>query len=251
MNLFRRLVHGFLAACAALAILGAGAQGVTQALPLTPPQPVENDGKIEVLEFFAYGCIHCANLEPRVKEWVSKLPPDVKFRRVPAAFPTRGIESIPIFYTLEAIGQLERMHQKVFDAANLENVQLGHGPTLLKWLEKNGISPADYESARRSFSVDGRIRRAMRMSQDYKINSTPTFVVDGRHLIIPGSDGQLFAVIDQVVAETRRKLNAAAPAVAPVAAPAKAAATPKKVAEKPRKEAAGTPAAAPAVKPEK
>ena len=207
---------------AALFLQAASAQGATQALPLNPPQPVENDGKIEVLEFFAYGCIHCANVEPRVKEWLSRQPADVKFRRVPAAFPTRGIDSVPIFYTLEAMGQLERLHQKLFDAANVENVQLGHVPTLLKWLEKNGVKAADYESMQKSFSVDNRIKRAQRLNQDYKIASTPTFIVDGRHSIAPGADGQLFTVVDQMVEQTRQKLkSAAAPAAATPAAAAK------------------------------
>jgi thiol-disulfide isomerase/thioredoxin len=62
---------------------------------LNPPQPVENDGKVEVLEFFGYGCIHCANLEPKLEAWSKKQLADVKLRRVPVAFASRSIDSIP------------------------------------------------------------------------------------------------------------------------------------------------------------
>jgi thiol:disulfide interchange protein DsbA len=184
--------------------------------PLNPPQSVENDGKIEVLEFFAYGCIVCANAEPRVKAWVAAQGADIKFRQVPSPVPVRGIDSVPIFYTLEAMGQLNRLHQKIFDAANVENVQLGHPPTLLKWLDKNGVKPADFETMQKSFSVDSRIKRAVRMVKDYQVGSTPTFVIDGRWSVV-GLGPETFEKIDQAVAQARARMKAAAPATPAVA----------------------------------
>lgn len=104
-----------IALVAAFAIGNALAQGGPRdVIPLNPPQPVENDGKLEVLEFFAYGCIHCANLEPRLAEWMAKQPADVKVKRVPAAFAVRGIDSAPIFYTLEAMGPAGKTASKAF-----------------------------------------------------------------------------------------------------------------------------------------
>ncbi len=225
--MFSRLTHlsRLLGTLAATLMLGLGTAHAAQVIPLNPPQPVENDGKIEVIEFFAYGCHVCANAEPQIKAWLAKQPADVKFRRIPSVNPVRGIESIPLFYVLEAMGQVERLHQKIFDAANLENVMLGHQPTLLKWLEKNGVKPADYESMLKSFSVDNKVKRAQRMNQDYRATGTPFFVVDGRHAL-SGIGPDTFSVIDQLVEQTRQKLKAsAAPApAAPAAAPAKAAA---------------------------
>ncbi|MBL8512720.1 MAG: thiol:disulfide interchange protein DsbA/DsbL [Betaproteobacteria bacterium] len=206
---------------AATALFGFTGLHAAQVIPLNPPQPVENDGKIEVLEFFAYGCSACANAEPLVKAWLAKQAPDVKFRRVPSVINTRSIESIPLFYALEAMGQLDRLHQKIFDAANLENVTLGHQPTLLKWLDKNGVKPADYEAMLKSFSVDNKMKRAQRMHQEYRVNNTPTFVVDGRYALA-GVGADTFSVIDQLVEQTRQKLKTSATtaAAAPVA-PAK------------------------------
>lgn len=187
--------------------------------PINPPQPVENDGKIEVLEFFAYGCIHCANLEPRLVEWIAKQAADVKVKRVPAAFAVRGIDTAPIFYTLEGMGLAEKLHQKIFDAANLENVLLGNPATLNKWLEKQGVDTKKFEEMQKSFSIQNKINRSRKMSSDYKVQSTPAVAVNGRFLLEGGSD-RLFANIDQLIVQTREgNKTAAAPAIS--IAPAK------------------------------
>jgi thiol:disulfide interchange protein DsbA len=196
-------------------------QGVT---PLNPPQPVENDGKVEVLEFFAYGCIHCANLEPSLEAWAKKQPADVKLKRIPSPAAIMGIDSTVIFYTLEALGQLERLHAKIFEAVHLEKVTLGNPALLNKWLEKNGVDPKKYEEAQKSFSVVTKVKRANKMIEDYKINATPTMVVNGRYLLEQGAGGApaLFANIDQLVAQTRATMKTAvAPANTPLPTVAK------------------------------
>ena len=184
-------------------------------VPLNPPQTVENDGKIEVLEFFGYGCIHCANLEPKLEAWGKKQPADVKLKRVPVAFALRGIDSVPIFYALEAMGLQEKLQQKIFDAANVENVILGNPATLNTWLEKQGVDAKKYEEVQKSFSVQTKIARAKKMTEDYKIQSTPTLIVNGRYSIqqTAGPD-RLFANIDQLIVEARATNKVSAPAAA-------------------------------------
>lgn len=220
---FPTLLSRFTALLAALAIGTAVAQSQRDIAPLSPPQPVENDGKVEVLEFFAYGCIHCAHLEPKLVEWAGKQAADVKIKRIPAAFAVRGIDSIPLFYTLEAMGLQEKLHQKIFDAANVENVILGNPATLNKWLEKQGVDPKKYEEMQKSFSVQNKINRARNLTATYKINATPMLVVDGRYLLEQtGSTERMLANADQLIEQTRAKLKAAsAPAAKPAAAPAK------------------------------
>ena len=178
--------------------------GTRDVVTLNPPQVVENDGKVEVLEFFGYGCIHCANLEPRLEAWSKKLPADVKLKRVPVSFAIRGLDSTPLFYTLEAMGLQEKLHQKIFDAANVENVILGNPATLNSWLEKQGVDTKKFEQVQKSFSVQNKIARAKKMTEDYKIQATPTLIVNGRFSIqqTAGPD-KLFANIDQLIAEAR------------------------------------------------
>lgn len=207
------------------AMLAAGAFALsalaqpTNAIPLNPPQPVENDGKIEVFEFFAYGCIHCAQVEPKLEEWIKRLPTDVKVKRVPAGrgFEIRGIDSVPIFYTLEAMGLLDKLTSKIFTAANVENVILGNPATLNKWLEKQGVDVKAYENIQKSFSVQNKIARAYKMTVDYKPTGTPTFVVNGRHAVALSQDGveQLFATVDKLIADARAGNKSAALPVTP------------------------------------
>ena len=209
---------------AAFAIHAATAQvgGGVDLVRLDPPQPVENDGKIEVLEFFAYGCIHCAHLEPKLAEWVKAQPADVKFVRVPSPFAVRGVDSVPLFYTLDAMGMLEKLHQKLFDAINIDNAMLGNPAVLNKWLEKHGVDPKKYEEMQKSFSVQNRVNRARRMTGDYKIAATPTLVVNGRFLLQQGAGGAegMFASMDQLIVQARAA-NKPATAPATAAAPAK------------------------------
>lgn len=232
-TLFRAALALMATAVAALTIGAAAAQqgaprdGITR---LDPPQPVDNDGKVEVLEFFAYGCIHCANLEPQLHTWSKKLPDDVKMMRVPANIPIRGVNSIPIYYTLEAMREIDRLHVKIFEAIHNENVNLGHKPTLLKWLEKQGIDPKKYEDVERSFSVQNRIKRAERMTTDYKLPATPVLVVNGKLLIeqIPSAPPVL-QTVDRLIADARAS-SSANTKPAPAAKPAPATQPPAKTA---------------------
>ena len=154
-------------------------------------------------------------MEPKLVEWIARQPADVKVKRVPAAFAVRGVDSIPIFYTLEAMGVVEKLHQKLFDAINVENAMLGNAATLNKWLEKQGIDTKKYEEMQKSFSVQNRINRARHMSQDYKITGTPTLVVNGRYSFEQGqgTPERMFAMMDIAIAETRTSLfkSAASP----------------------------------------
>jgi protein dithiol oxidoreductase (disulfide-forming) len=199
------------------------AQAEKDIVPLRNPQPVENDGKIEVIEFFGYGCIHCAHLEPKLEEWIKRQPADVRVKRVPIEYASKGVESIPIYYTLEAMGLLDKLHQKVFDAIHTENLVAGNPAAFNKWLEKQGVDPAKYEQVKQSFAVSGKAARAKKMVMDYEIASTPTIVVNGRFAVQQPGGGngaeRMFVNIDRLIAEARKAQKPAAAAPAPVAPP--------------------------------
>lgn len=193
--------------------------------PLSPAQPRISDSPIEIVEFFAYGCIHCFHLEPKLEKWKSALAKDVKLVRMPTPFPTRGLDSTGIFYTLEAMGQLDRLHYKIFEAVNNENVMLGNPNVRDQWLAKNGIDVKKYQEVEQSFAVQNKIRAAREYPQKYRIESTPTLVVNGKYLVVNQRDSDVtFRVLDTLIANER----AAAPPKAPAAIPAKAPAAPAK-----------------------
>jgi len=186
----------------AVATAGLAQQGVRK---INPPQPVNERGIVEVLEFFAYGCGACAAIDGPFVEWAKMQPKDVKIRRIPSPAPVAGVDTATLYYTLETMGQLKRLHAAIFKAIHVEKQMLGHGPTLMKWLEKNGVDPARYNLMRTSFSTLTKINSASKMSEDYRITSTPTFVVQGRVAISPTGKGttELFGRLDKAIAEAR------------------------------------------------
>lgn len=195
---------------------------------VNPPQNTDGDAAVEVLEFFAYGCIHCFNLEPKLDSWSKALPKDVKVKRVPTPFALRGVDSTSLYYTLEAMGVLDKLHLKVFEAIHNDNVVLGNPEVRNQWLAKNGVDIKKYQEIEKSFSIVNKVNRAKTLTQAYKIESTPTLVVNGKFAVASQGD-RTFQVIDALIANSRTAAPATATAPAAPAAPAPA---PKKTATK-------------------
>jgi thiol:disulfide interchange protein DsbA len=161
---------------------------------LKTPQPVEaQGGKIDVVEFFWYGCIHCYNLEPALESWVKKLPPDVQFRRVPAVFNPRWGHDAAIFYTFEAMGLLDKLHKPLFDAIHRGGLRTDNPQALDQWLQKQGVEPKKFNETMRSFAVQSKTRRAIQLTTGYAIEGTPAMAVQGRYVVNAG-DGILQTV---------------------------------------------------------
>jgi thiol:disulfide interchange protein DsbA len=187
---------------------------------VSPPQPPESGTKVEVIEFFWYGCPHCYNMESMVQAWSKKLPADVAFKRVPAY--TNDVWGIgaKIYYTLEAMGKLDEMHGKVFDAIHKDRVNLNSDKTRNEWLAKNGVDIAKYAEVEKSFTVATRLQRAKQLAANYKLDGVPRFTVNGKWATGPeyaGPPDKILATVDQLVVMARKEKTAAAPG-APVAA---------------------------------
>lgn len=150
---------------------------------LRPPQPVEAAGKVEVLEFFWYGCPHCYTLEPLLEKWAARLPADVAFRRVPAVFNEAWARDAAVFYTFEALGVLDRLHRPFFDAIHVDRLNTRDASARNAWLQKNGVDLKRFEDAYKSFGVQSKVRRAQQQSIAYRIDGTPALAVQGRYTI--------------------------------------------------------------------
>ena len=150
---------------------------------LRPTQPVEAEGKIEVIEFFWYGCPHCYSLQPLMEKWIPRLPADVHFRRVPAVFNDNWARDAAIFYTFEALGVLERLHRPLFDAIHRDRLNTQNPAARNEWLEKNGVDVKKFEDAFKSFGVQSKVRRAAQLSASYRIDGTPALAVQGRYTV--------------------------------------------------------------------
>ena len=161
---------------------------------LKTPQPVEaQGGKIDVVEFFWYGCIHCYNLEPALESWLKKLPPDVQFRRVPAVFNPRWGHDAAIFYTFEAMGLLDKLHRPLFDAIHRGGLRTDNPQALEQWLQKQGVDSKKFNETMKSFAVQSKTRRAIQLTTGYAIEGTPAMAVQGRYVVNAG-EGMLQTV---------------------------------------------------------
>jgi thiol:disulfide interchange protein DsbA len=149
---------------------------------LNQPVPVSPGGKIEVIEFFWYGCPHCNAFEPTLDAWQKKLPADVAFRRVPVAF--RDEPYVPhqrIFFALDAMGLIPTMHRKVFYAIHGERQRLDKPAEIAAFMAKNGVDSAKFLEIYDSFSVQTKARQAKQLAESYRIDGVPAIGVAGRY----------------------------------------------------------------------
>ena len=170
---------------------------------LLRPVAVSADGKIHVTEFFWYGCPHCIVFEPNLDYWVSKLPGDVAFGRVPVAFDARAQAHQRIYYTWEALGVVQAMHMKTFMRFNVQLKPIDTLDDLLAFAQESGLDPAKVRAAWNSFSVQTRCREASRLMQDYEITQTPEMAIQGR-FTAAGPPSKLLATTDWLVERLRR-----------------------------------------------
>lgn len=163
----------------------ASAQGAPAYTELSPPQPLVADDakKIEVVEFFWYGCPHCYNIEPMVEQWKKTLPPDAVFRPFPAVFNARWAHDAAIFYTFDALGVLDKVHRPFFDAIHRDHLRTDDPKALDEWVKSHGMDPKKFEDTMKSFSVQAKVRRAAQLTAAYKIDGTPAFAVAGRYTV--------------------------------------------------------------------
>lgn len=172
-------------------------------------------GKIEVIEFFWFGCPHCYTFEPVLDPWVKKLPKDVQFRRVPAMFNEEYAQGARAYYALEAIGEGQRLHKPLFDAVHGgARLRVGNEAALTEWLGKQGVDTKKFAAAYRSFGVEGKLKRAAQLTQSYKIEGVPSMAVDGKYVVITDnikSFEQMLGVADYLIDQTRKKVAQAAP----------------------------------------
>ena len=101
--------------------------------PPLPPLDGANGSKVEVIEFFYYGCPHCYNLQPALKAWLKNPPKDIDFKRMPTVFRESWVPLTRTYYALESIGVLEKLHDDVFNTVQKNNVNLGDRNLLLDW----------------------------------------------------------------------------------------------------------------------
>lgn len=155
---------------------------------LAQPQPVQAVGKkVEVIEFFMYHCPHCNALEPSFEQWVKKQGANIVLRRIPIPAQGPNDPEAHLYLTLEALGRLGDMHQKVFNAVHVQRIRLLDDKTIIDWVGKNGVDPKTFLNAWNSFGVLTKLRRLPQQVTDYKVDGAPTVVIDGKYQTSPAT----------------------------------------------------------------
>ena len=170
-------------------------------------QPVEIKGKVEVIEFFWYGCPHCYDFEPELSSWLKRQPKDVVFKRVPVAFRDDFMPHSQLFYALEAMGKGDALNEKVMYAMHKENKRLLTEPEIADWVASQGIDRNTFLATYRSFAVISKARAAKQMAEAYRIDGVPTIVMQGKYVTSPsiaGTKAKAILVMDYLEDKIRK-----------------------------------------------
>ena len=207
---FRGLVRAAAAVLALTAVTGAFAQDMVEGrnyARIKNPQPVETGKNIEVIEFFSYGCPHCGELEPNLQAWLKTKPADVQLRRIPVVFQPRWESLARAYYTLEAMGEENKLSPEVFSSIHAKGIQLWNDKEFFDWAAGKGLDRKKVEELYGSFTVVGKVNRAKQQAQVYQIQSVPTIVVDGKFVTgserMPNGHAGVPGAIDALVVKAR------------------------------------------------
>ena len=177
---------------------------------------VRDPSKIEVVEVFSYACIHCKTFEPAVEAWVVEIPNDIDFYRMPATFNQTWTALAQGFYTAEALGVLDQVHEAMFRAIHDRGVNVADPELMAQLFEAAaGVSPSQFNQVFNSFSVRSRVQQADARGRVYRITGTPTMIVDGTYRVdarMAGSHGNMLEVVDFLIERQRSAGRPAAPA---------------------------------------
>lgn len=181
---------------------------------ITPAQKPEAGKKIEVVEFFSYACPHCAEFEPTLQAWLKHKPKDVEYKMVPLVFREQWKPPAKLYYTLEAMGLVDKYHQRVYDSIHKENKELFTDQAVKDWAKGVGIDAAKFNQVYDSFGIDAKMQNSVTMGKAYGVQFTPAIAVNGKYWTGPSMvvnpDGGLdysrfFNVVDQLIDMERGK----------------------------------------------
>ncbi|MES2911788.1 MAG: thiol:disulfide interchange protein DsbA/DsbL [Pseudomonadota bacterium] len=165
-------------------------------------------GKIEVVEFFWYSCPHCFRFEPQLEAWLKKLPKDVFFRRAPVSFRPDFEPQQKLYYTLEAMGKVDAMQKKVFDAIHVEKQPLATADQIIAWAGVQGLDKAKFTETYNSFPIATKVRKATQLQDQYKVQGVPALGVAGKYYTDGTQAGTMeraLLVTDFLLASVRKK----------------------------------------------
>ncbi len=169
---------------------------------LTPAQPTQHADKIEVIEFFWYGCPHCYSFEPELAKWLKKIPKNVEFIRQPAVFNELWGKHAKAYFVAEALGVVDKVHGDFFDAVQNKKEKLDTEEALAKFFSAHGVDEAQFHEAFNSFAVDSKMRQSPAIASRYGITGVPAVIINGKYLTngpLAGSHEKMIEVMNSLI----------------------------------------------------
>ncbi len=171
---------------------------------LSPKAPTDVPaGQVEVIEFFSYGCSHCMHFEPIFSAWKKSAPKNVVVRLEHVGFQSSFEPLQRIYYALEAVGAVDTVHAKVFEALQTQRKRLDKPDVLFPWVAEQGVDRAKFEAAYKSFGVASKVRRAVQLQEAYKVEGTPALGIAGRYY----TDGSMAGGFEQMLQITNQLIK--------------------------------------------
>jgi thiol:disulfide interchange protein DsbA len=179
---------------------------------ITPQPPVHKGNEVEVVEFFWYGCPHCNALEPYLNDWLKKKPANVHFVRIPAPFGGPAMLHAKTFYALKAMGEIDRLHDVIFNAIHTKRIKLNTLDEMASFLASQGVDEQKFRAALDSFAVQTEMQRAVVLARRYDIHGVPSLIVDGRYKSGKGfkSYGEFTELVDYLADKVLKQQKMAA-----------------------------------------
>ena len=197
--------------CAACIAMPAAAQQLKRGEDYReiPQQPIETGERIEVIDFFFYGCQYCSELWPRIERWQKSKPADVVMRRVPVVRRDTWVPLAKTFFALEAMGVEERLHGAVYHSYHVEDLSMSQEKVIAEWAAKQGLDAEKFMAIYRSDETRQKVERARKQTVEYDIQGTPSLVVDGKFLT-DGSSAKTIEILDGMIRLARQQRTAKA-----------------------------------------
>jgi thiol:disulfide interchange protein DsbA len=167
-------------------------------------QPLADAASIEVIDFFFYGCPFCNDMRPMLESWRKQLPQDVVFRRVPTVRRDSWAPLARTFYTLEALGEVERLHEEVYKGYHDQELSMSRPEVMADWAQRHGIDRSRWLAVYESDAVTRKVEQARKLTEAYDIQGTPSLVVDGRYLTSGGMTDEVKLVVPVAEALVQR-----------------------------------------------
>jgi thiol:disulfide interchange protein DsbA len=173
--------------------------------PIDPPIPTTTaDGKVEVVEFFWYGCPHCYQMEPELQTWLENKPENVSFVRVPAPLNNKWTVHAQFYYAAEILGLTEKLHMPLFEAMHVKKRRLYDKDSLIEFAVEQGVDKKEFIDALNSFGVYVKVQNARKLGQRYQLDGVPAIGINGKYKTsgsLAGSYSKMFEIVSQLVAE--------------------------------------------------